>query len=283
MGITIRDILTLESAKEFTLVAGSKGLNRTVDVIDMMDFAWKMENKYASFYCDGRPAFAPNSFLLSSFQFADGNPELLYDTVERLINENVSGLAFKPVFFPRLPDKVMKLAESADFPIFKAEYVTTYREIIVDVTEAIRTSNNLNDVAEILNRFINEPIGYEEVTKLAFKISPNFKGNTRFTVVVPERNSEDFNCEQIIRSFKKYGEYSRKAILAKYEFGTRKAIIIMATSNSSKEEMFDTIVDNVLEICGLEKKNYVIASSGIHNTFSMLDRCMIEVKMLLTN
>ena len=52
----------------------------------------------------------------------------------------------------------------------------------------------------------------------------------------------------------------------------------MATANSSKEEVFDTIIENVLALCNLKKDDYTIVTSGIHNTFSTLDKCMIEVK-----
>ena len=103
MSITIQDLLTLKSTQHFTLVAGKGGLQRPVKMADMLDFGWDREKEYSSAYMGSKNLFDEASFVISSLMFANGNPGKLYETILRLIQCGVSGLAFKTAFLRHCP------------------------------------------------------------------------------------------------------------------------------------------------------------------------------------
>ena len=104
MAITVKDILSLKSAAGFIPIAGQNGLNSSVEMVDMLDFAWENKGTYSE------DLFDRYSFVVSSLLFARDDEKKLYETLRRLIECGVSGLAYKTVFFQSLPREVCALA-----------------------------------------------------------------------------------------------------------------------------------------------------------------------------
>ena len=111
MSVKIQDILMLKSLHNFTLIAGKGGLSKPVKMVDMLDFGWDREKEYSRTFIQNGSLFDEDSFIISSLMFANGQPEKLYDTVVRLIQCGVSGLAYKTAFYKILPSKICQLAD----------------------------------------------------------------------------------------------------------------------------------------------------------------------------
>ena len=93
MPIIVKDILSLQTTENFTLIAGQSGLDRIIVTVDILDYAWEQDRLFS------RKIFKPKSFPLSSLQFAIGYPEFLLAVISHLIECGVSGIAYKPVYY----------------------------------------------------------------------------------------------------------------------------------------------------------------------------------------
>ena len=158
MSITIQDLLTLKSTQHFTLVAGKGGLQRPVKMADMLDFGWDREKEYSSAYMGSKNLFEEASFVISSLMFANGNPGKLYETILRLIQCGVSGLAFKTAFFKALPQEIYQLAEQNNFAIFRIDDNVPYREIICDISDAIKLNQDIIAASSCISRMLYEKL-----------------------------------------------------------------------------------------------------------------------------
>jgi hypothetical protein len=86
VAISVGDILTLKSMKQFVPIAGQSGLCKHVEMIDMLDFGWERDKTYSA------DLFDEQSFVISSLMFARYDSNKLYATISRLFfaNQNSS-------------------------------------------------------------------------------------------------------------------------------------------------------------------------------------------------
>ncbi len=78
MAITVGMLRKLEITKNFELVAGEGGLDKTIDGTEILDFEFADSTKD---YRKDR-AFVGNSIVLTSFLYAKDDPNLVVDAVE---------------------------------------------------------------------------------------------------------------------------------------------------------------------------------------------------------
>lgn len=274
MAIRVKDILTLRSTKQFAPVAGTDGFFRTIEMVDMLDYAWERSEDY------GISLFDRNSFVLSSLLFARDDSEKLYTVIQSLIDCGVSGLAYKPIFYNDLPEMVCNLANSCNFPIFCIRNGTDidYREIIIDITDAIRLDRNVTKKESYLTRMAIDILTPEEVTILAQRVSPGFEKNAVATLIY-NLGDLQFSKEDIIFQFMKFEEFKNTCVLHKFE----KGLILIITHKSSEHKIFEHLFDRVLTMCNLNDQFLTIAHSGIHPTATMLNYCIREAKVTYTS
>ena len=91
MSLTIADMMQMEPFANFKLIAGTNGIGRTIETVNILDY------EYTSEY---NPAELPNSFqknalVLSSLLFLKYQPENLINVIKKLIDYRTSGLAVK--------------------------------------------------------------------------------------------------------------------------------------------------------------------------------------------
>ena len=130
MAVRVKDLLNLEIMKNFSVVAGEKGLNRVVEATEILDFEFTSEGEaYRESGFDGK------SIVLSVFLFAKDRPELILDAVKKLIAQNVQALAYKPVFFKTLPQEALKYADEMNFPILKFGHDEFFEDVIFAARE----------------------------------------------------------------------------------------------------------------------------------------------------
>ena len=270
MSVLIKDILILKSMKQFVPVAGASGFFRKIEMVDMLDYAWERSEDF------GAMLFDRHSFVLSSLLFARDSPDKLFSVVKSLIDCGVSGLAFKPIFYSTLPDDVCKLADSCDFPIFCIQNGTDidYREIIIEITDAIRLDKNITEKEGYLARMAIDSLTPEEVATLALRISPGFLKNSVASLIYTQDQTR-YSPEETIRHFMSYDEF--KNICALYKFD--KGLILIVSHDSSDKKHFQRIFDRILSVCNLKREFLTISHSEIHPTFTMLNYCVQEAKV----
>ena len=281
VSITIEDILTLKSAQSFTLVAGKGGLTRPIKMVDILDFGWDKEKEYSATFADNSSLFDEDSFVISSLMFANNDTNKLYQTVLRLIMCGVSGLAFKPVFYATLPSEICELANEKNFSIFRIEDNVTYREIICDISDAIKLNQDIMLSSGCLSRMLHEKLSMEDLSGLVARISNHFRGNARVTLIVPEGKKTDFSIDQTVRNFRLYDEFTGKAALCGFTTESVPGLALIVTADASDASKFDVITNHALTTCGMDHRAVRIAHSDIHPTFTALNRCVIEAHQSL--
>ena len=130
MAITVGMLRKLEITKNFELVAGEGGLDKTIDGTEILDFEFADSTKD---YRKDR-AFVGNSIVLISFLYAKDDPNLVVDAVEKLIKYDVHALAYKPVIFENLPQKALDIANAMDFPIFRFGGDEFFEDVIINIS-----------------------------------------------------------------------------------------------------------------------------------------------------
>ena len=114
MSLTIADMMQMEPFANFKLIAGTNGIGRTIETVNILDY------EYTSEY---NPAELPNSFqknalVLSSLLFLKYQPENLINVIKKLIDYRTSGLAVKSIVLKDLPQDVIDYCNKHSFPVF---------------------------------------------------------------------------------------------------------------------------------------------------------------------
>src|SRR5437763_1544097 len=108
IGFTCEDILLIPDFKEAVVLAGAKGMQRTINRVNVMEVP------------DVIDWVRPGEFLITSgFPFRD-QPEAISDIIPQLAEKGVAALGIKTKrFMDRIPRRALELADQLDFPIFE--------------------------------------------------------------------------------------------------------------------------------------------------------------------
>jgi len=135
MGVTVREMLENKYFSEYKLLAGRKGIERTIHAATVFDSP------------DGYRWFRGKELVLSTGYLFVNNTELLREVIVYLNSRNVAGMAIKTSrYLSRIPDEIIELADDLNFPIIEVPY----REAWIDIISQI------NSIA--INRFLTSVI-----------------------------------------------------------------------------------------------------------------------------
>ncbi|WP_227001761.1 PucR family transcriptional regulator ligand-binding domain-containing protein [Virgibacillus necropolis] len=159
--MTVKDLLQLPVTKDFSVVAGGDGLNKTIQSVEILDFEFTEGIQQVR-----ETSFSPYSIALSSLLFANQKPERLIDTIKKLIELKVSALAYKPVIFKDLPSEVLIFANEQDFPILRFGGDEFFEDVIFEVMNHINKRNHALFLENKIRCLIEEEVSAEQITVL---------------------------------------------------------------------------------------------------------------------
>ena len=124
MGITIRDLLSVEYFKDFKVIAGKKGLNREIQGVTVADapdgYRWKMEKE----------------ILFSSGYVFVNNPDFIQGMFQG--GSSLSALVIKRGrYLEEIPEYIIQLCEDNDVPLISMPYGIPWMEAINQVYVAV--------------------------------------------------------------------------------------------------------------------------------------------------
>ncbi|ADU27761.1 PucR family transcriptional regulator [Ethanoligenens harbinense] len=209
--ICVEELLQLSAFRNFTLLAGSAGLKRSVSDVVILEYESERGNY---------EVFNEGDFVLTSLFFADGHPEKIAPAIRNLIRRGVSGIAIKSVYYREAPPEVKTLMDQAGVPIFT--FSNTYMEdIIIAVNDYIRSRNQYalfeKKVQELLNTLLPE-----RVLEIAREIDPHFLPYVTSLYLDPLDNNKE---SQILRSLNRLNyrrsrlESARNSLFIKFGQG----------------------------------------------------------------
>lgn len=163
--ITINEILNLTLFKKFKIITGKEFLSNSVTTAVILEY----ESSRIQFegYCYGY-------FVLASYFFASSSPELVNNSIKRLIQKHVSGIAIKMLPDESLPQSLIDLAEVERVPLLSF-YDEFMEDLIININESMKTRAQYIVHEEKLHMIMQEKNDDDKIKRLALEINPNFK------------------------------------------------------------------------------------------------------------
>lgn len=189
MSITIADIMQMEPFANFRLIAGTNGIGRTIETVNILDY------EYTSEYTPSElpDSFQKNALVLSSLLFAKYQPKQLINVIKKLIDYQTSGLAVKSIIIKDLPKDVINYCNKHSFPVFFfSENDGYFENIITYITDEIRQSTDYARFEEKLSILSQDHLSGLEVQRIVMELFPELEMPYQLTAINPQLNETAF-------------------------------------------------------------------------------------------
>ncbi|MGE7093831.1 PucR family transcriptional regulator ligand-binding domain-containing protein [Lysinibacillus sp. NPDC048646] len=275
--MNVKNFLQLPITKDFSVVAGSNGLHKPVQNVEILDFEFSPDIQTVR-----ETIFTPNSVILSSLLFAKQQPAYLMNAVKNLIQLEASALAYKPVIYKDLPEEILALADEHDFPILRFGGDEFFEKIILETMAYAKTQDYTFFLETIMRRLIEEEVSDEQIKTFLQQMNKAFEkyvfvANIQMKQIVNTQWMQTFfNLEPLLKS----------GIICTY----KKSIFILMTSQSQQLQ-FEKLLNEWLTMYAISTDNLFIGYSDVHLTQAELhlavreayfSRIMAEIEMTST-
>jgi len=261
MAVRLKDLLNLDILSRFRLVAGEEGLNAQVRKVGILDYE-------TGDVIDTN--FVKGEFVLTNLLIIKDDLDKLDDAVSRFIQNGVAGLAINTLFIDELPDAITNLANEHNFSIFLYDE-TYYEDIITELVDYIRRTDELSIHLELMMRLQNENLQDAEVQKLTYKLNPDFRN---FVIVLKASYIKGNDMEQ-------FSAYQANQILGRFHrcYIIEENIYVLM----SFEDEFDdvSLPISLVESLGINMTGVFAGISNVRPIIS-LNKAMIESGHALT-
>ncbi len=271
MASTVRDLMKLQGFTHLHLVAGSKGLDKKVSGMGILDYELMPE-----FIDEFLPTFTPGDFVLCSFlyQYCLHKPEEILPMVRTLCSYGAAGIGFKSILYPELPPEVLEFADRHKLPVFQFGKEIYYENLIYEISDALQTDDRNLLTSENIDSMIRADMPQNRVYTIAKNLSLSFKDHCLTVFLTQE--SEDFqnNIDRYCKNFYLNRSLGDKAMITPYQNG----IFLILTAAKNDKKTFRVILDEILSYLNLtdRKQGFYCCLSRVHKPFESLDRCFKE-------
>lgn len=263
MALTVIEATKLDTFKNFRLISGISGLNSQVDKVGILD--WE-------FFSRSEWDFNKGEFVLTSLLFAKDNPDFILEAVKELVKDGASGLAIKNIYYNELPMEVVDYSNKNSFPIFIFDNSVYFEDIITEVMDKIRFSENHELMESKIDILIKKSLNKTTVREIALEINSSFKENF---FVLYCKNKKYIPSDEIITlldSLKRKKKIGLHSTALKY----RNGILIIFTEDKLELKNFKTSVDYLINTIGIDAHDHYIGVSSLHSNLVELDQGIKE-------
>ncbi len=265
MAVTIHDLLNLDALRDFKLVAGKKGLDRTVTATEILDFEFMDEGlAYRERGFDG------SSLVLTSLLFAKDEPELILKAVKKLISQNVQAMAYKPVFFNDLPAEALAYADKMEFPILKFGHDEFFEDIIFSIRSLVERDDILGLTEPLIGEMLTREFTEDEAEEAHERINPLLRPMVA-AVCIRDRELKGSQISAKIRSSRPDEKLRSKTFVGKYE----DLFIIILSQDEDRPDRFHTLLEDVAIVYGLVGRNL---TTGVSNVRRIDDQFHLAIR-----
>ena len=250
--MNVKNFLQLPITKDFTVVAGSNGLHKPVQNVEILDFEFSPDIETVR-----ETIFTPNSVILSSLLFAKQQPEYLLNAVKSLIQLKASALAFKPVIYNDLPEEVIALANAHHFPILRFGGDEFFEKIILETMAYAKTQDYTFFLETIMNRLINEEVSDEQITSFLQQLNKPFEKY----LFVANLQMQSLTNPQWMQPFLQLEPLLKSGVICKY----KNSIFILVT-NQSEQFQFEKFLNEWLTLYNISTDELIVGYSQVHAT-----------------
>src|SRR5699024_1721104 len=136
----IRDVMELTVSYDTKIIAGSKGMNRTVHSIEVLEVPHVEQ------------WLTPGKLLVTTFYTLKDDISAQKKLIEKLIINEASGLMIKfGRFINSLPKEILLFAEEKNFPIISIPKEISYENLLSPLYKQLYISGNVNLIERLEN------------------------------------------------------------------------------------------------------------------------------------
>ena len=158
----IRELISSGSFPDLNLLTGDHGLDTQMKDVVLLEYESLKQDT---------PDYYLGDFIISTLFYAKDRPDLLYDTVSRLIDLGASGMAFKSSYYKVLPGDVRQLAQEKGFPIFMFDDLYI-EDVILTISDYLRHRQEFSMYEDSLYKIIDGREHYS-VEQFCANMNPN--------------------------------------------------------------------------------------------------------------
>ena len=162
----VRELLSLEALQPISAVTGETGLDTTMKDVVLLEYDSLQQPRPKDYYRD--------DFIISTLFSAKDNPDALYLMVSQLIDLGAAGLAYKSVYFKTIPQRVIELAQTHQFPILKFDGLYI-EDVILTISDSMRMRQEFSMYEEPLFQLLQGIGESPSVEALCIQMNPNRK------------------------------------------------------------------------------------------------------------
>lgn len=263
MAITVIEATKLDTFKNFKLISGISGLNNQVEKVGILD--WE-------FFSRSEWLFNKGEFVLTSLLFAKDNPSFILEAVKELVKDGAGGLAIKNIYYNELPIEVVDYSNKNSFPIFIFDNSVYFEDIITEVMDKIRFSENHEVLESKIDILIKKSLNKATVKEIALEINSSFKESFFALYCKNKKYIDSNNIIALLDSLKRRKKIDLHSTALKY----RNGILIIFTEDKIQEKNLKGKVDYLISCVGIDVSEYYIGVSSIHSSLVELDQGIKE-------
>lgn len=262
--IKMSELLKLESLNNFKLIAGENGLNKLVNSVGILEYEIH-ENMDDAIFQKG-------DFVLTTLFFAKDNKKHAEESIKKLIDCKISGVAIKNIYYDNFSKEVIDYANNKAIPVFIFDD-TFFEDIIVSITDALRSKKNYRFFEEKVNSIIKHEADKTAVRKVAKEINSSFYNNILCVYCVEKEYKNDGNILKILEKLRLRKNKNINKVnnsIFKYNNG----ILIIYSFDKDDDMHAKEDLKRFIQIIGITEDKFYIGISDIHNNLNELDICI---------
>ena len=266
MAVRVKDLLNLEIMKDFSVVAGKKGLNRVVHSTEILDFEFTLEGEAYR-----KKSFEGNSIVLSVLLFAKDKPELILDAVKKLVAQNVQALAYKPVFFKALPKEALAYAEEMNFPILEFGHDEFLEDVIIAVRDLIDKDGAFNQTELLIGQMLEQELTAERSGEICQRLNPFFRPLIAVVFAAVEGVGPE-QAEELLKADKISERMQSRTFIGRY----KDKYMIVLSQDEDNSSCFKAQLEDMLTVHGLAGRRLTMGISEVRRKNDRFDAAVRE-------
>ncbi|WP_130861287.1 PucR family transcriptional regulator [Bacilliculturomica massiliensis] len=275
MSITVAEVYKLPTLKNVKILTGKSGFQNQVDRMGILDY------EFISYKMQGE--FIKNDFVLSSLLFAKDDINLMSAAVKTLIDNGVSLLGIKDIYYQELPADLLQYAVEKDFSIFLFSHDAYFEDIITDVTDTLRLIDRDQLIEMKVDNLIGNELSRSLVRELALDINPVFRESCCAIFCRPGSHAEEGVLFRTLERLRRLEYFRSENSVFRYKNG----FIAVLTTGSAAEILDDSrpeirnasqtprqILTAFLTQTGLLPEEYYMGVSDCFSQLHYLDKAV---------
>lgn len=267
MKLTVKDLFNIPILSNFKLIAGSGGLNKPVNFVEILDFEFAQGVSLPRDHI-----FDGESIALTSLLFAKDDPDLITSAVKSLFDLNVSALAYKPILFKELPKEALDFANANNFPILEFGGDEYFEPIILAINQELAKDNDIAAIERDLIRVVEQDMTPKEEAKLYKKINIKFKNFVRVVSIKDPAHNSDESITALIRKMQGSSKLTEKSAICKYNDN----YFVILSQDEPDKQRFRALLEDIMFALQIDNSNLICGVSSIHQISTTFGRAIRE-------